>query len=55
MPIPPRYQCTRCEDWGTVVAPNGRGTIACPGQDGKPCTAPKTTNSSSTTAPHQHH
>jgi hypothetical protein len=46
MPIPPRYQCTRCEDWGIVVAPDGRGTIPCPGDeiDHTPCTAPKTAN-----------
>jgi len=31
MPIPPRYQCTRCEDWGIVVAPSGQGTVQCPG------------------------
>jgi hypothetical protein len=30
MPIPPRYQCDRCEDWRIVVAPDGRGTIPCP-------------------------
>jgi len=25
-----RYACRSCEDWGTVVAPDGRGTVACP-------------------------
>lgn len=25
-----RYACPTCEDWGTVVAPGGRGTTACP-------------------------
>ncbi len=24
-----RYACPRCEDWGTVVAPGGRGTVTC--------------------------
>jgi hypothetical protein len=49
MPIPPRYQCTRCEDWGTVVASNGKGTVPCPGIDPRtPCTAPKTSNTAST-------
>ena len=43
MPIPPRYQCTACEDWGTVIAPEGqKGTVPCPGVDPRtPCTAPK--------------
>ena len=42
MPIPPRYQCTRCEDWGIVVAPSGQGTVQCPGVNAQtPCTAPK--------------
>lgn len=26
----PKYRCRRCEDWGTVVAPDGRGTLPCP-------------------------
>jgi hypothetical protein len=25
-----RYACPDCEDWGTVVGPDGRGTVACP-------------------------
>lgn len=43
MPIPPRFNCQTCQDWGSVVAPTGRGTIPCPGDQitGAPCTAPK--------------
>lgn len=45
MPIAPRYQCVRCEDWGIVVAPSGqKGTVPCPGvDDTTPCTAPTRT------------
>ncbi len=25
-----KYRCPRCEDWGTLVAPDGRGTVPCP-------------------------
>lgn len=25
-----RHACPTCEDWGTVVAPDGRGTVTCP-------------------------
>jgi hypothetical protein len=51
MPIPPRYQCTRCEDWGIVVAPSGRGTVQCPGTGTTPCTAPKPPKKSTATSP----
>lgn len=26
----PKYRCPRCEDWGTLIAPGGRGTVPCP-------------------------
>lgn len=26
----PKYRCRRCEDWGSIVAPDGRGTLLCP-------------------------
>lgn len=26
----PKFRCRRCEDWGIVVAPDGRGTLPCP-------------------------
>ena len=26
----PKFQCPRCEDWRTLVAPDGRGTLPCP-------------------------
>lgn len=29
-PPRPKYRCPRCEDWGTLVAPGGRGTVPCP-------------------------
>jgi hypothetical protein len=43
MPITPHCHCQTCQDWGTVVAPDGRGTVPCPGDQltGAPCTAPK--------------
>lgn len=25
-----KFRCARCEDWGSVVAPDGRGTLPCP-------------------------
>lgn len=28
-PPHPKYRCARCEDWGTLVAPDGRGTAPC--------------------------
>jgi hypothetical protein len=29
-PLPPRYECDTCQDWGTVIAPSGKGTLPCP-------------------------
>ncbi|WP_327069275.1 hypothetical protein [Kitasatospora sp. NBC_01302] len=26
----PRYDCPTCQDWGTVIAPDGKGTQPCP-------------------------
>jgi hypothetical protein len=26
----PRWNCETCQDWGTVVRPDGHGTIPCP-------------------------
>ncbi|MDH6125947.1 hypothetical protein [Kitasatospora sp. GP82] len=26
----PRYDCGTCQDWRTVVAPDGKGTVPCP-------------------------
>lgn len=28
----PRYDCDTCQDWGTVVTPDGKGTAPCPSQ-----------------------
>ncbi|HZU57057.1 MAG TPA: hypothetical protein VFA06_14390 [Actinocrinis sp.] len=25
-----KFKCATCEDWGSVVAPGGRGTLSCP-------------------------
>lgn len=25
-----KFQCRTCEDWGTILAPDGRGTLPCP-------------------------
>jgi hypothetical protein len=26
----PRHDCDHCGDWGTIVAPDGKGTRPCP-------------------------
>jgi hypothetical protein len=26
----PKFRCPRCEDWTTLLAPDGRGTLPCP-------------------------
>lgn len=26
----PKFTCATCEDWGSVVAPDGHGTLPCP-------------------------
>lgn len=28
--VTPRYLCPSCKDWGTVIAPDGHGTVPCP-------------------------
>jgi hypothetical protein len=45
-PIPPRYRCGHCQDWGTVVAPDGKGTVPCP-----ECKSSKTTTNPAPAGP----
>ncbi|MFB6889444.1 hypothetical protein ACFCX4_09050 [Kitasatospora sp. NPDC056327] len=30
MPVPPRFRCRTCCDWGTVLPPAGGPPIPCP-------------------------